>query len=149
MLIAGERPGIRADDESRRALARPANGQAWDRYGDVSNIPLALIVHAQKFVGTEYEDELRKARPPQSRRSRQRRLRSDGDSVKDQIMLGASQFTQHDELEPFFSAPPSLSSTLRTTHTGGGGGDGSGKSRLGQILMQGRDELRARSEIRP
>jgi hypothetical protein len=86
------------------------------------------LFQAQKFVGTECEDEARKASTAMVAthigRSRQRPLRSDWDSVKDQIMLEAvrAKFRQHDDVKAILGtggapATPSLSSTPRTTRT--------------------------------
>ncbi len=106
---------------------------------------------AQKFAGTEHEEAIRLAKSPMSAarmgRSRQRPLRGDWNSVKDEIMREA--------LEAKFNQHPALRSMLLNTrdaelieHTKndsywGDGGDGSGKNRLGQLLM----ELRARLPV--
>jgi N-glycosidase YbiA len=111
---------------------------------------------AQKFVGTEYEDEVRKAPTAMVAahmgRSRQRPVRSDWDSVKDQIMLEAvrAKFTQHDDLKAILLGTGDAKLVEHTANDAywGDGGDGSGRNRLGQILMQVRDELRAQFEIR-
>lgn len=104
---------------------------------------------AQKFAGTPYEEEIRQAKSPmiaaRMGRSRERPLRSDWESVKDDIMREALQakFAQH----------PALRSMLLDTkgmelieHSGNDrywadGGDGSGKNRLGQLLMELRTSL--------
>jgi ribA/ribD-fused uncharacterized protein len=108
---------------------------------------------AQKFAGTEYEDEVRKAPTAMIAahmgRSRQQPLRSDWDSVKDQIMLEAvrAKFTQHDDLKTILLGTGDARIVEHTTNDAywGDGGDGSGKNRLGQILMQVREELRGAS----
>jgi ribA/ribD-fused uncharacterized protein len=112
---------------------------------------------AQKFAGTEYEDEVRKAPTAMTAarmgRSRQRPLRSDWDSVKDQIMLEAvrAKFTQHDGLKAILLGTGDARIVEHTTNDAywGDGGDGSGENRLGQILMQVREELRAGLERFP
>jgi N-glycosidase YbiA len=114
---------------------------------------------AQKFAGTEYEDEVRKASTAmiaaRMGRSPQRPLRRDWDSVKDQIMLEAvrAKFMQHDDLKAILLGTSDARIVEHTANDAywGDGGDGSGKNRLGQILMQVREELRARfvAEIRP
>src|SRR5688500_6279714 len=59
---------------------------------------------AQKFAGTEHEEEIRIAKSPmiaaRMGRSRQRPLRQDWESAKDQIMREAlrAKFTQHPQL---------------------------------------------------
>jgi ribA/ribD-fused uncharacterized protein len=108
---------------------------------------------AQKFAGTESEDEVRKASTAmiaaRMGRSRQRPLRSDWDSVKDRIMLEAvrAKFTQHDDLKAILLGTGDAKLVEHTTNDAywGDGGDGSGKNRLGQILMQVREELRPAS----
>src|SRR4051812_11217992 len=60
---------------------------------------------AQKFAGTEHEEEVRLASKAMEAarmgRDRKRPLRRDWESVKDQIMLDAlrAKFTQHDDLK--------------------------------------------------
>jgi N-glycosidase YbiA len=106
---------------------------------------------AQKFAGTEHEEEVRNAPTAMIAarlgRSRQRPVRSDWDRVKDQIMLEAvrTKFTQHDGLRAILLGTGDVSIVEHTTNDSywGDGGDGSGKNRLGQILMQVREELRA------
>ena len=106
---------------------------------------------AQKFAGTPDEEEVRMAKSPiiaaRMGRSRKRPLRRDWESVKDQVMLDAvrAKFAQHDELRETLLA---TGDAKLVEHTGndaywGDGGDGSGKNRLGQILMRVREELRA------
>jgi ribA/ribD-fused uncharacterized protein len=105
---------------------------------------------AQKFEGTEHEEEVRRAKTPSEAarlgRSRKLPLRRDWESVKDQVMLEAARakFTQHDALRAILLG---TGDALLVEHTEndsywGDGGDGSGKNRLGQILMSVRDELR-------
>jgi ribA/ribD-fused uncharacterized protein len=80
-------------------------------------------------------------------RSRKLPLRRDWEGVKDQVMLQAvrTKFAQHDDLRATLL---DTGDALLVEHTAndsywGDGGDGSGKNRLGQILMQVREELRA------
>jgi len=106
---------------------------------------------AQKFAGTEYEETIRQADSPMIAarlgRSRAHPLRPDWENVKDDIMRKA--------LQAKFSGHPTLKSLLLSTgdvelveHTKndaywGDGGDGTGKNRLGQLLMELRTKLRA------
>jgi N-glycosidase YbiA len=109
---------------------------------------------AQKFAGTEHEEEVRKCKTPSAAasmgRSRKLPLRRDWESVKDQIMLDAvrAKFTQHDELKTVLLGTGEAKLVEHTEKDSywGDGGDGSGKNRLGQILMQVREELRAEAE---
>ena len=62
-------------------------------------------MQAQKFAGTEYEEEIRKAENPAKVKrmgnTRSRPLRSDWEQVKEQIMIEAltAKFTQHKDLK--------------------------------------------------
>ncbi len=105
---------------------------------------------AQKFAGTEHEEKVRQAKTPREAanlgRSRKLPLRRDWESVKDQVMLEAvrAKFTQHDDLREILLG---TGEALLVEHTENDsywadGGDGSGKNRLGHILMQVRAELR-------
>jgi N-glycosidase YbiA len=137
-----------------------------DEYGCFSNFsrhPIELggrtwptsehYFQAQKFAGTGHEETVRQAPSAmiaaRMGRSRQHPLRRDWDSVKDQIMLEAvrAKFTQHAELRAVLLGTGNASIVEHTTNDSywGDGGDGSGRNRLGQILMQVRDELRAGS----
>jgi ribA/ribD-fused uncharacterized protein len=109
---------------------------------------------AQKFQGTEHEEAVRLCKTPRQAadmgRSRKLPLRRDWESVKDQVMLEAvrAKFTQHEDLKAVLLG---TGDALLVEHTArdsywGDGGDGSGKNRLGQILMQVREELRAALE---
>lgn len=105
---------------------------------------------AQKFTGNPREEEIRLAASPMIAasmgRSRQFRLRSDWEEVKEQIMYRAvlAKFTQHADLRSRLLATGDVEIV---EHSGkdaywGDGGDGSGKNVLGKILMQVRHELR-------
>lgn len=106
---------------------------------------------AQKFAGTEHEEAVRKCSRPMEAasmgRSRKLPLRRDWDSVKDQVMLEVvrAKFTQHDDLKAILLATGDAKLVEHTENDSywGDGGDGSGKNRLGQILMRVRDELLA------
>ena len=135
-------------------------------YGEFSNFsphPIELkgqvwptsehYFQAQKFAGTDHEEAVRQAKSPmiaaRMGRSRERPLRGDWETVKDDIMREA--------LQAKFGRNPSLRSLLLETgdaelieHTRNDsywadGGDGSGKNRLGQLLMELRTELRKAS----
>jgi N-glycosidase YbiA len=105
---------------------------------------------AMKFQGTEHEEQVRMAKKPMEAasmgRERKRPLRRDWESVKDGIMLEAvrAKFTQHDDLKATLLGTGDAKLVEHTANDSywGDGGDGSGKNRLGQILMQVRTELR-------
>jgi ribA/ribD-fused uncharacterized protein len=134
-----------------------------DEYGCFSNFVKALIrlkgkmwpttehyFQAQKFAGTEREEEIRKAKSPmiaaRRGRSRKHRLRPDWERVKDAIMREAvlAKFTQHDDLRIILLGTGDAVLVEHTENDSywGDGGDGSGRNRLGHILMSVRDELR-------
>jgi len=105
---------------------------------------------AQKFAGTEHEEEIRRAKSPMIAarlgRSREKPLRRDWEFSKEGIMreLLRAKFTQHLDLRSLL-----LSSGQETIveHTAnddywGDGGDGTGRNRLGILLMELREELR-------
>jgi ribA/ribD-fused uncharacterized protein len=105
---------------------------------------------AQKFPGMAYEEEIRLAKSPMIAkrlgRSRKQPLRADWESVKDTVMREAvlAKFTQHEDLRAILLATGDAVLVEHTANDSywGDGGDGSGKNRLGQILMSVRDELR-------
>ena len=105
---------------------------------------------AQKFAGTEYEEEIRLAPTPMKAanmgRSRQRPLRKDWEKVKDEIMLEAvrTKFTQREDLKETLlgTGDAILVEHTKNDNYWGDGGDGSGKNMLGKLLMQVREEIR-------
>ena len=105
---------------------------------------------AQKFAGTEHEEELRLVASPmvvaRMGRSRQRPLRKDWEITKDDIMREAlrAKFTQNEELKKILLETGDAHLVEHTTNDRywGDGGDGSGKNMLGKLLMELRDELK-------
>ena len=105
---------------------------------------------AQKFAGTPREEEIRQAKSPmiaaRMGRSRKHRLRPDWERVKDAIMREAAlaKFTQHADLRDILLGTGDAILVEHTENDSywGDGGDGSGRNRLGEILMSVRDELR-------
>jgi ribA/ribD-fused uncharacterized protein len=135
-----------------------------DPFGEFSNFaPFPIVLkgkrwptsehyfQAQKFAGTAHAEEIRQAKKPmlaaEMGRDRKRPLRRDWDKVKDAVMLDAlrAKFTQHADLRALLLSTGEARLVEHTTNDNywGDGGDGSGKNRLGQLLMQVRDELRA------
>jgi ribA/ribD-fused uncharacterized protein len=135
-----------------------------DAYGEFSNFaPFPIFVRgkrwptsehffqAQKFAGTPHEEEVRRARKPriaaEMGRDRKRPLRRDWESIKDGVMLEAlrAKFTQHADLGAQLVSTGDARLVEHTENDAywGDGGDGSGKNRLGQLLMRVREELRA------
>jgi ribA/ribD-fused uncharacterized protein len=106
---------------------------------------------AQKFAGKPDEEEIRRTKTPREAankgRDRKRHLRRDWESAKDAVMYRAihAKFTQHEDLRAVLLG---TGDALLVEHTEndsywGDGGDGSGRNRLGHLLMQLREELRA------
>ena len=110
---------------------------------------------AQKFAGTPDEEEVRLAKSPmiaaRMGRSRKRPLRKDWESVKDSIMHEAvlAKFTQHADLREILLGTGDAKIVEHTENDGywGDGGDGSGRNKLGQILMDLREVLRSQSTV--
>jgi ribA/ribD-fused uncharacterized protein len=106
---------------------------------------------AQKFTGTEHEQTIRKAKSPMTAahlgRSRKFPLRRDWESVKEDIMRQAlrAKFTQHPELRELLLATGDAKLVEHTNNDRywGDGGDGSGRNRLGLLLMELRAQLQA------
>jgi ribA/ribD-fused uncharacterized protein len=134
-----------------------------EAYGEFSNFapyPFTLkgkqwpttehYFQAQKFAGTEHEKEIRKLASPmvaaRMGRSRKLPLRRDWESVKDNIMREAlrAKFTQYPELQKLLLETGDAVLVEHTQNDGywGDGGDGTGKNRLGLLLMELRANLR-------
>jgi len=106
---------------------------------------------AQKFAGTAHEDEVRRAKSPmlaaRMGRSRQRPLRRDWEQVKDSVMRAAveAKVRQHADVRAALlgtGEEPLVEDTTNDRYWGCGT-DGTGRNRLGQILMEVRAALRA------
>jgi ribA/ribD-fused uncharacterized protein len=129
-------------------------------FSNFANAPIRLkgklwpttehFFQAQKVAGTEREEEIRLATSPmiaaRMGRSRKHRLRPDWERVKDAIMREAvlAKFMQHDNLRAILLGTGDARLVEHTENDSywGDGGDGSGRNRLGEILMSVRDELR-------
>jgi N-glycosidase YbiA len=131
-------------------------------YGELSNFaeyPIMLdgkswpttehYFQAKKFPGTPHEEEIRGASSPNTAarmgRQRTRPLRADWEGVKEEVMMVAlrAKFTQHPELGELLigTGDAELVEHTRNDHYWADGGDGSGKNRLGALLMELRAEL--------
>jgi ribA/ribD-fused uncharacterized protein len=108
---------------------------------------------AQKFAGSEHEESVRLAPSPSISarlgRSRALPLRADWEVVKDDVMREAlrAKFAQHPKLKSLLLATGNAELIEHTEKDRywGDGGDGSGKNRLGQLLMELRTQLRRES----
>ncbi|AGP36645.1 Swarming motility protein YbiA [Sorangium cellulosum] len=105
---------------------------------------------AQKFAGTDHEEEIRNAPGPgeaaRMGRQRSRPLRPDWEQVKDDIMREAvlAKFTQHEDLRRALLDTGDAELVEHTANDAywADGGDGSGRNMLGKILMEIREQLR-------
>ncbi len=134
-----------------------------DAYGCFSNFaayPIKLdgkvwpttehYFQAQKFYDSDYQEKIRQEKSPtiaaRLGRSRKVKIRPDWESVKDGIMRDAlvAKFTQHPELTKILLNTNDAILIEHTTNDSywGDGGNGTGKNRLGQLLMSVREELR-------
>ena len=134
-----------------------------DKYGEFSNFsghPFEIegvtwptsehYFQAQKFEDPEYRETIRTTLSPMIAarlgRSRKVPLRSDWEATKDEVMFRAvlAKFRAHPDLEQLLLSTGQEAIIEKTTedYYWGCGTDGTGKNRLGEILMRVRDELR-------
>jgi ribA/ribD-fused uncharacterized protein len=135
-----------------------------DEYGEFSNFALFPIklkgrlwpttehyFQAMKFEAQKDQNDIRSAKSPMEAarkgRDRKRKLRRNWESVKDNVMREAilQKFTQHLDLKELLLSTGDAKLIEHTENDSywGDGGDGSGKNKLGLILMEIRDKLRA------
>jgi ribA/ribD-fused uncharacterized protein len=134
-----------------------------DEYGEFSNFsphPINLdgerwptsehYFQAQKFEEPAVRKRIRQASGPMEAarmgRDRKLKLRRDWESAKDGVMhkAVAAKFSQHPGLRELLLSTGDARLVEHTDNDAywGDGGDGRGRNKLGQILMQVRDELR-------
>jgi hypothetical protein len=107
---------------------------------------------AQKFVGTPHADQIRQVKTPKDAarmgRDRKRPLRPDWEQVKDDIMRKAvlRKFETHKDIREvlFSTGDEQIVENSPIDYYWGCGKDGSGRNRLGEILMEVREILRNR-----
>ena len=104
---------------------------------------------AQKFVGSDHEETIRKAKNAFTAARLGRRLAplpEDWDTRRIDVMYEAvrAKFTEHRELRALLLATgdAELVEHTKNDHFWADGGGGSGQNWLGKILMDVRDELR-------
>ncbi|HAA32530.1 MAG TPA: Swarming motility protein ybiA [Cyanobacteria bacterium UBA8553] len=105
---------------------------------------------AQKFAGTPHADLIRQVKTPKDAakmgRDRKRPLRSDWEQVKDEIMkkVVLCKFKTHADIRKVLLSTGNelIVENSPIDYYWGCGADGSGKNRLGLILMEVRDILR-------
>lgn len=136
-------------------------GEAYGEFSNFAAFPVQLkgrewpttehYFQAQKFAGTEYEETIRRANSPMIAarlgRSRAHPLRVDWESVKDEIMREAllAKFTQHPKLKSLLLSTGDAELVEHTKNDSywADGGDGTGKNRLGKLLMELRPKFRS------
>ena len=105
---------------------------------------------AQKFLIPEIQERIRQIASPMDAalegRNRQNPLRPDWKEIKDEVMLQAlrMKFSQNPEIarELLATGDASIIEHTRNDAYWADGGDGSGKNKLGFLLMQVREELK-------
>lgn len=133
-------------------------------YGEFSNFSLAPIIVDNKLWGTsehyyqahkydilEHQEYVRSAKSPEeaAKRGRQKDLpkRKNWKQVKDQIMYKAlvAKYTQHKSLKRLLlstGSAPIIEHTARDKYWGDAG-DGSGLNKLGKMLVDIREKIKA------
>ncbi len=107
---------------------------------------------AQKFVGTEHEEIVRESPAPkiaaERGRERSRPLRGDWNEVKEDVMRRALQakFATHLSLQELLlsTGEEEIVENAPGDYYWGSGRDGTGRNRLGILLMELRADLRGR-----
>lgn len=105
---------------------------------------------AQKFTGTEYEEQVRLLPTPMEAanigRDRSKPLRKDWEEVKDDIMRKAvlEKFQANDDIKRILlsTGDEEIVEQTRDDYYWGCGKNGTGKNMLGKILMETREILR-------
>jgi len=108
---------------------------------------------AQKFAGTEHEEQVRLAKSPKQAaeigRDRSRTLRVDWEQVKDDVMREAvlQKFLAHNDIQQTLlsTGDEELVEATTNDYYWGCGTNGTGKNMLGKILMEVRAEIRTRA----
>jgi ribA/ribD-fused uncharacterized protein len=134
-------------------------GNAWGEFSNFSRHPIDLdgerwqttehYFQASKFADPELQRRVREAETPGEAARLGRRLpglREDWEQVKEDVMRAAlrAKFTQHARLARLLLSTQDAELVEHTSNDcyWADGGDGSGKNRLGVLLMQLRAELR-------
>ena len=108
---------------------------------------------AHKFIGTAHFDRIRLAKTPKEAaelgRTREYPIRADWEEIKEEVMFKAvlAKFTTHSDIRQILidTGTEEIFENARHDYYWGIGEDGSGKNRLGFILMEIRSQLQKRS----
>ena len=111
---------------------------------------------AMKFEGTEYEDKVREARSPKQAATLGRRrdfpLRKDWEQIKDDVMRKAvlKKFETHEDIRETLldTGNADIVENAPGDYYWGIGKDGTGKNMLGIILMEVRETLRQKEQVK-
>ncbi len=132
----------------------------WGEFSNFSPYPVKLngklwptsehYFQAQKFEDKNYQEKIRKCSSPMKAaelgRSRKVKIKRNWDQIKDNVMYNVvlAKFTQHKELMHLLIQTEDAVLIEHTENDSywGDGGDGSGKNRLGKILMKVRDRFK-------
>lgn len=134
--------------------------QPWGEFSNFSQHSIYLngkiwptvehYYHAQKYLGTEIEHEIRQARTPIQAKQlahehAQLAVNKDWQNVKESVMMNGlrAKFTQHPNLTKLLCNTNSrrIAEHTRNDNYWGDGVDGNGKNRLGELLMMLRNQL--------
>lgn len=110
---------------------------------------------AQKFVGSEHEERIRKCKTPKEAKnlghSRHQPLRPDWEEVKVDVMRDAlmAKFATHDQLQLALlkTGNEELVENAPSDYFWGCGQLGTGKNQLGRLLMEVRQTIRNHNEV--
>jgi ribA/ribD-fused uncharacterized protein len=105
---------------------------------------------AQKFAGTEHEEQVRLAKTPKQAaemgRQRSRPLRADWEQIKDDVMREAvlAKFRTHLDIQTILLSTDDeeLIEATSNDYYWGCGTSGTGKNMLGKILVEVREQIR-------
>jgi ribA/ribD-fused uncharacterized protein len=143
----------------RRAIRFYRVGDAFGEFSDFAPYPIEIdgrIWHtsehyfqSQKFPDETHIEAIRREPSPmiaaRMGRSRERPLRPDWESIKEDVMRRAvhEKFQQHEALRELLLSTGDAFIVEHTSNDAywGDGGDGQGLNRLGEILMEVRDQL--------
>jgi len=133
--------------------------EAFGEFSNFAKFPIRLdgkiwptsehYFQAHKFENKAYAERIRKAKTPMQAaklgRSRKVKIKRNWESIKDNVMRKAveAKFRQHEELKMMLLRTGSAKIIEHTENDDywGDGGDGSGKNKLGIILMEIRAKL--------
>lgn len=150
-------------DEIPGAIRFYRTGDPFGEFSNFAAFPIALegrvwptsehYFQAQKFLDESYRESIRAEPSPmiaaRMGRSRAHPIRPDWEAVKEDVMRAAvrAKFTQHAALRELLRGTGDAVLIEHTKNDAywGDGGDGSGRNRLGAILMEVRAESRVES----